>query len=873
MKSVTNKITSSIISTCIPDHLFKPFPANNMQMMTVSGAKGSNVNVSQISCLLGQQELEGRRVPVMVSGKTLPSFRRFDQGARAGGYITGRFLTGVRPQEYFFHCMAGREGLIDTAVKTSRSGYLQRCLIKHLEGLRVHYDHTVRDVDGSVVQFHYGEDSLDVVKQKVLTKFDFCAQNYEALVGRYFGQGVAEGVEEGGVRKRMRRVGKLVKEAEERNERLRGMEERGESEDAREEVVREFVESCERQGVRAVVRGTREVKTLEVGGEERVRAARFAPGRYLGSVSERFVEELDEYTKQNPSDIISTPSTTSSDFKKKHAGDLIKEKDFKALMEMKYMQSLVEPGEAVGLLAAQSIGEPSTQMTLNTFHFAGFGAKNVTLGIPRLREIIMTASGSIKTPMMRLPLLPAAQTRQNTLCKQISRLTLSQIMEGVTVREKLIFADGARKKELVLRLKFWRKKDVEREHNVSVEDLEWVIEKRFVSALEKAITREIRGRVRKGEMDEVGVALGNFERVGEGVAEEGGEGEESGAGKEEKPSRKGKGPAKKPREVAEDVNDDDDDVLGSEDEGDDGDATAEKKAGNRTQRVGYDAADEEDEEVLKGAERKEEDGEEEGAAGEGDSGKDSDGRTREERIQEGSKYCVGYDFDRRAGRWCELKLQFAADTKKLLMVAIIEDVCRDVVLHEVKGISRCYPLPNESENDTSVNIGTDGVNLRGMWDYASLIDVNNIYTNDIAAILRTYGVEAARAGIMQEIAGVFGVYGINVDTRHLSLIADYMTFEGGYKPFNRMGMGSNPSPFAQMSFETTTGFLTNATLNGDFDPLESPSARIVLGKPVKGGTGSFEVFQKIDRKLRPRRRGVNAIGANDIMRQEVVEAY
>jgi DNA-directed RNA polymerase I subunit RPA1 len=81
--------------------------------------------------------------------------------------------------------MAGREGLIDTAVKTSRSGYLQRCLIKHLEGLRVHYDQTVRDVDGSVLQFHYGEDSLDVLKQKALTKFDFCAMNYSALLQRY----------------------------------------------------------------------------------------------------------------------------------------------------------------------------------------------------------------------------------------------------------------------------------------------------------------------------------------------------------------------------------------------------------------------------------------------------------------------------------------------------------------------------------------------------------------------------------------------------------------------------------------------------------------------------------------------------------------
>ncbi|KAG1016640.1 hypothetical protein G6F43_014457 [Rhizopus delemar] len=85
----------------------------------------------------------------MVSGRSLPSFRPFDTSARAGGFVTGRFLTGIRPQEYYFHCMAGREGLIDTAVKTSRSGYLQRCLMKHLEGLRVHYDHTVRDSDGS----------------------------------------------------------------------------------------------------------------------------------------------------------------------------------------------------------------------------------------------------------------------------------------------------------------------------------------------------------------------------------------------------------------------------------------------------------------------------------------------------------------------------------------------------------------------------------------------------------------------------------------------------------------------------------------------------------------------------------------------------
>jgi DNA-directed RNA polymerase I subunit RPA1 len=112
---------------------------------------------------------------MMTSGKTLPCFPAWDPSPRAGGYIADRFLTGLRPADYFFHCMSGREGLVDTgesssaaskaahfrsrficlhvaAVKTSRSGYLQRCLVKHLEVLRVHYDQTVRDADGGVVQ-------------------------------------------------------------------------------------------------------------------------------------------------------------------------------------------------------------------------------------------------------------------------------------------------------------------------------------------------------------------------------------------------------------------------------------------------------------------------------------------------------------------------------------------------------------------------------------------------------------------------------------------------------------------------------------------------------------------------------------------------
>jgi DNA-directed RNA polymerase I subunit RPA1 len=179
------------------------------------------------------------------------------------------------------------------------------------------------------------------------------------------------------------------------------------------------------------------------------------------------------------------------------------------------------------------------------------------------------------------------------------------------------------------------------------------------------------------------------------------------------------------------------------------------------------------------------------------------------------------------------------------MVNLVQEVCKKLVIHQVKGIVRCFPQQNESENDKQVKIGTEGCNLRGIWDYQSLIDIDKIYTNDISAILNTYGVEAARESITSEIASVFGVYGINVDKRHLSLIGDYMTFEGGYKPFNRIGMDSHTSPFAQMSYERTTHFLTQATVNGGEDLLDNPSARIVMGKVVGGGTGAFDVLQPL----------------------------
>ena len=122
MKGKTDQVQDEINKQCIPSGLLKRFPENNLQLMVQSGAKGSVVNCMQISCLLGQIELEGRRPPLMMSGRSLPSFLPYDPSPRAGGFVDGRFLTGIRPQEYFFHCMAGRE-VGDIKAATYRQTY------------------------------------------------------------------------------------------------------------------------------------------------------------------------------------------------------------------------------------------------------------------------------------------------------------------------------------------------------------------------------------------------------------------------------------------------------------------------------------------------------------------------------------------------------------------------------------------------------------------------------------------------------------------------------------------------------------------------------------------------------------------------------
>jgi DNA-directed RNA polymerase III subunit RPC1 len=134
---------------------------NSPLIMAICGSKGSFINISQMIACVGQQAISGSRIPDGFESRSLPHFEKYERTPAAKGFVEDSFYSGLTPTEFFFHTMAGREGLVDTAVKTAETGYMQRRLVKCLEDLCVEYDMTVRTCTNEIVQFLYGGDSLD----------------------------------------------------------------------------------------------------------------------------------------------------------------------------------------------------------------------------------------------------------------------------------------------------------------------------------------------------------------------------------------------------------------------------------------------------------------------------------------------------------------------------------------------------------------------------------------------------------------------------------------------------------------------------------------------------------------------------------------
>jgi DNA-directed RNA polymerase I subunit RPA1 len=349
--------------------------------------------------------------------------------------------------------------------------------------------------------------------------------------------------------------------------------------------------------------------------------------------------------------------------------DTLDKGEFRTLMDLKYLRSIVEPGEAVGIIAGQSIGEPSTQMTLNTFHLAGHATKNVTLGIPRLREIVMTASAKIGTPSMTLTLNPdITDDDAEIFMKRCNRLVLAEVIDSVSVTENIT----DKSKSYLIRLDLFPANEYLAEYSVSEKKIHHVLKNSFLNTLETVITKALDPKKAKKSKDRVGQddAMPDI-------------GEASAIIDDQVPRNRN-------RRGADDDDDGDDDNSDIEDEGD---ATSAKRRNQQLETSGYETPDDEEEEIRRLDNFDDStDDEDEGIAESMTEQTDNEDTRRSMKEMANKENLRSFEFDSE-GQWCEIRLEYVIDAPKVLMLGIVEKVCRDTVIHQLAGIQSISRVP------------------------------------------------------------------------------------------------------------------------------------------------------------------------------------
>ena len=340
-------------------------------IMAMCGSKGSLINVSQMVACVGQQALRGARVPDGYGDRSLPHFDHREKTPLAKGFVENSFYSGLTATEFFFHTMAGREGLLDTAVKTAETGYMQRRLVKALEDLVSHYDGSVRNSRGDIIQFIYGDDSLDPVNMEENNK----PVNFRRLL------------------EHVRSIHPYP----------------GEESLHPDEICPMAIQTMDNWLMNGFV--------VNESFKDDVKS--FLKSKVVEK--KEFLKRFEDHGTVAVSDSVAIKSH-----------ERITRSQLCRFMDScldKYLRGKLEPGTAVGAICAQSIGEPATQMTLKTFHFAGVASMNITQGVPRIGELI-NATKAISTPIITAALMDGSSANTARAVKmRVEKSTLSQICE------------------------------------------------------------------------------------------------------------------------------------------------------------------------------------------------------------------------------------------------------------------------------------------------------------------------------------------------------------------------------------------------------------------------------------------------------------
>ena len=408
---------------------------NRFVTMVTAGSKGTDINISQMTSCLGQQAIDGKRIPYGFDSRTLPHFTKYDDSPDARGFVESSFISGLRPEELFFHAMAGRIGLIDTAVKTSTTGYIQRRLIKGLEDLKIGYDMSVRNNKERIVQFSYGDDGIDTIKVENQT-IPLVAMSLEEIYAHYY---VSTQEDKDGVlmsvftKTAVTRMKKRVKDLEMKTKQYTDM-----MIQYRDDIVKNVFKMRDNKGVHMPVCFTHIINNVQ--GMQNITKnsmVDITPIDVYDMIEDKY-KELESLHYAPPTELFKAMYYYYLSPRELLIVKRFNKKALTILLDtivLMYKRAIVAPGEMVGMIAAQSIGEPTTQLTLNTFHSAGVASKsNVTRGVPRIEEIL-SLSENTKNPSLTIYMKKDEETDKDIVRDKIPSVEITILGEIVEMVE------------------------------------------------------------------------------------------------------------------------------------------------------------------------------------------------------------------------------------------------------------------------------------------------------------------------------------------------------------------------------------------------------------------------------------------------------
>lgn len=739
--------------------------SNAPLIMVNSGSKGSALNTAQMMACVGQQTVSGKRIMNAFQDRALPHFPRFAEDPASRGFVASSFYSGLSPTEFFFHGMAGREGIVDTAVKTAETGYIYRRLSKAMENLSVGYDASVRSVQGGIVQLRYGEDGMDpwLMEGSHGTPLNLDQEwlSNRAAYARFRKQAEAALLQRDGFSSSSPLMDTALREYEQLYAEwhtvsllpsevesfvlhcLLGEEETlttcGRVLDAEDAIRRGGCHSSSSSSStstppNAGANGLQLLRLFARIGTEKLRGDFQAFFRKKQGELTRLREKLrlpaDAHAGASASAIRAAASTSTAAGAEKGsraakrraahrsdgAAEATKDKaaaetnafaeslltellpltkgmllHFLTTCARKLQRKLCEPGTPCGAIAAQSVGEPSTQMTLRTFHFAGVASMNITQGVPRLVEVI-NANKNIATPVITAPIkLEDDFTAMDLVHESRTQYQAARAVKGLM--ERVLLKEVTREMVEVI---------TPRQYYIQIFlDLELI--GRLLLPIDAAVV---------------------CQRLYAAAAR----------------------PMSPLRHLTEDCV-----------------------------------------EVL--------------------------------------------------SRDCLIVKSYEKDPARVhFNIQHLLTLLPELVVGGVPGVNRVMIA------DKGGKLLAEGAELLSVM---SLPYVDGVHTtcNHVAVVERALGIEAARETIVKEITGILQAYSLNIDIRHIYLLADVMTSRGVVLGITRYGIQKmNNNVLTMASFERTTEHLYNAAVSEREDVNLSVSESIIIGKPIPLGTSSFKIL-------------------------------